>query len=190
MSFDTSIQTNLGSYFDFDNPQRHMFPVREIAHSLSNLCRFTGHVREFYSVAQHSVIVSLMVPPELKLAALFHDAAEAYIGDCATPLKRKLGDYKAIQKEVEYWLGLTLESRWQFAGLNPEHPLIKQADLRALYAEKRDLMSSVEDGLHHGEIALPPYPNKIVPLLPKLARRVFIQRFITLIGEPTWAITP
>lgn len=64
-----------------------MVCVDDIAHALSMKCRFTGHCREFYSIAEHSVRVSLLVRPELRLAALLHDAAEAYLPDLARPIK-------------------------------------------------------------------------------------------------------
>lgn len=77
---------------------------REVAHALSHLCRFTGHARLFYSVAHHTYIMARRIPamlPEQRLAALLHDAAEAYIGDVATPLKEVLPDYRRIEAGVE-----------------------------------------------------------------------------------------
>lgn len=64
-----------------------MVDIKDIAHALSLKCRFTGHCRTFYSVAEHSMRVAELVRPELKLAALLHDAAEAYLPDFARPIK-------------------------------------------------------------------------------------------------------
>lgn len=62
--------------------------IRDIAHHLSNICRYTGACPNHYSVAQHSVLVSDALPPELKLAGLLHDAAEYVFNDIASPVKR------------------------------------------------------------------------------------------------------
>ena len=73
------IATYSGNRFYFDDIMANDVNIQEIAHALSHLCRFGGHVREFYSVAQHSVLVSLLAPPEHALGALLHDATEAYV---------------------------------------------------------------------------------------------------------------
>jgi len=160
------IQTYSGGVLNFDFPEEHQFSIYDIAHALSNICRFTGHTSSFYSVAQHSVLVSMIVPPSVALKGLLHDAAEAYLGDVASPLKAALPDYKAIEVRVERALLMSF-------GLNPAaDPLIKHADHRALVTEARDLMRR--------PIVMPgvtPVAYHITPLQPAEAEMVFLDRF-------------
>ena len=82
------IPTASGLHFDYRDIMRNEVKIEDIAHALSHLCRFGGHVPRFYSVAQHSVIVSHLVPPEHALGALLHDATEAFVQDVVRPVKR------------------------------------------------------------------------------------------------------
>ena len=77
--------------------------IRDIAHALSLLCRFGGHCRVHYSVAQHSVLASYLVAPSDALWALLHDASEAYLVDVPTPLKRlaAMTGYRAVEAQVQ-----------------------------------------------------------------------------------------
>lgn len=128
------IQTYTGIAFWLDAPRAVDVDIRDIAHALSNLCRFTGHARPFYSVAEHSVWVSRLVPPEHALTALLHDAAEAYVGDVASPLKALMPEYRAIEAQV--WDAVRLRF-----GLPAELPdCVKQADLHMLDVERRKLL--------------------------------------------------
>ena len=93
--------------FNLVQPCASEIKIEDIAHALANLCRFGGHSCEYYSVAQHSVMVWSMAPPRLKKAALLHDASEAYLGDVIKPLKNLLGtNYAVLEYNVMASIGL------------------------------------------------------------------------------------
>ena len=82
------IQTMSGVIFYPLDPRPEEIRIEDIAHALSHQCRFAGHCREFYSVAEHSVRVSRELPQEFMLWGLLHDASEAYLVDLPRPIKR------------------------------------------------------------------------------------------------------
>lgn len=167
-----TIYTLNGSYFNFVEVEQNIISVSSIARALSNICRFNGQIESFYSVAQHSVMVSHCVPKEHAMSALFHDAAEAYIGDVTKPLKALLPDYQQIEERVEKDIFSKLGLQW------PLHPCIKKADLDLLATERRDLFNPDNKA---GEWAClqgaTPIEQKITPMFPQEAFLLFIARY-------------
>lgn len=96
------IRTYTGLYMNVFAPTTEMICIEDIAHSLSNQCRFAGHLPYFYSVAQHSVACSrrLLSHKLLALQALFHDASEAYLMDIPSPIKKRLSSYIALENNL------------------------------------------------------------------------------------------
>lgn len=76
--------------------------LTDISHSLSNICRYLGHLKRFYSVAEHSFRLSYLVPKRAEVVALMHDAHEAYVGDYPWPVKQLLPDYQALETVVAH----------------------------------------------------------------------------------------
>lgn len=167
-------------YFDFCNPEGYRFDVEVIALALSKLCRFTGHTKQFYSVAQHSVFVSMLLDEgpngrELALMGLLHDAAEAFVGDVAAPLKMLLPEYKVIEQRVE----LAICRAFGLPEVMPS--AVKEADLVALATEQRDLIPMLPNDRVRWEwqedVRVQPSPTRIVARPPEVAYNMFMHRW-------------
>ncbi|MEP9089816.1 HD family hydrolase [Enterobacter cloacae] len=165
------IQTLSGKKFDYLNSTADDVEIEDIATALSHICRFSGHLPEFYSVAQHSVLCSLIVPPEFAFEALMHDAAEAYCQDIPAPLKALLPDYRRIEERVEQLI------RVKFSTTPDMSAVVKYADLVMLATERRDL--DIDDGSLWPCLEGIPASDiiQIVPLRPGQAYGLFINRF-------------
>lgn len=135
------ICTASGRVFDLQHPTPDMVDLGDIAHALAHLCRFTGHCRRHYSVAEHSVRVSWLVSGDLRLPSLLHDAAEAYMGDWSSPLKAMIREEApGLVERIEGRIEAAIAERFGFDPALLHHPEIKRAD-RVMYAtEKRDIM--------------------------------------------------
>ncbi len=174
--------TSSGKKIFVRDPRPEVIDIEDIAHALSMLCRFGGHCLRFYSVAQHSVHVSQLVPPGQKLRALLHDASEAYLGDVIRPLKRELSSvYGPLEKQWE-------RAICQRFGIDPfPSSVVKRADIVALVTERRDLINpTVHDnyaGWIEDDLDVHPHPIVIVPRPPEQARQDFLDAFERLRHE-------
>ena len=131
------------------DPRPQDIRIEDIAHALSNQSRFGGHTRTFYSIAQHSVLVSQLCRPEDALWGLLHDAGEAYLHDVVRPLK-ELAEFAAYRRAEQRLQGCIAER----FGLQPEQPAsVTEADDLMLAVEYRDLMAHPVDDQY---IASPP----------------------------------
>lgn len=174
-----TIQLASGRYFDYTKFGPEDIDINDIAHALSHLCRYTGHCRMFYSVAQHSVEVSLIVRPELALEGLLHDASEAYLGDVNRPLKMLLPDYRDLEHDVDRAI------RMRFGLPLQESPEVKEADNILLVTEARDLIpASPPECVDAWAWArdIPRLSRRIIPLAPLAARDEFMMTFNALTG--------
>lgn len=94
------IRTFTGIYMNVFEPTLDMIDIRDIAHALSNQCRFGGHLPRFYSVAEHCIHCFQRVSYKYQLQALLHDASEAYLMDIPSPVKHKLSNYCEIEDNL------------------------------------------------------------------------------------------
>lgn len=174
---ESCITTLSGQYFDILRPEEYDYQIEEIATALSNLCRYTGHVNSFYSVAEHSVLVSRIVPERLALAGLLHDASEAYLGDVSSPLKKLLPEYRAIEERVQRAIANAFGFEYPF------HEEIHAADKRMYWQERQSVANNgVRDKLWHQDFAAT-RKAEAIGMSPLMARRMFIKRFRALTTE-------
>lgn len=131
-----SIRTFTGLYVDLLNPDISTINIEDIAHALSNMCRFGGHTPKHYSVAQHCVYVAQLLAPNFRLQGLLHDAAEAYLVDIPSPLKRIIKGYDELEENIMKTIAL------KFGSTYPLHPSIKGADMHMLKVEWENLMAN------------------------------------------------
>jgi uncharacterized protein len=129
------VQTYTGKPFFPLDPSPYLIDIEDIAHSLSMLCRYNGHVRRFYSVAEHCVVLSHTVDPEHARWALLHDAAEAYIGDMVWPLKEEIPEFKQVEAGI---MG-AICARFDLDPVQPEQ--VTEHDRRIVIDERDSLMA-------------------------------------------------
>jgi 5'-nucleotidase len=173
---DGSIHTVSGRWIDPLAPDRASIEIEDIAQALANQCRFGGHCRAFYSVAQHSVLVADVYEERgasaaEALAALMHDASEAYLVDLPHPLKHR-SPLGAPYRLAEARLEEAIRARFDLA---PPGPELKEID-RAMLASERAAIASGGDPWPELE-GYRPLDLEIDPWEPPRARREFLARF-------------
>lgn len=163
------IQTFTGKKFYPLAPNADDIDIEDIAHALSNMCRFNGHSKQFYSVAQHSVLVSYLCDDVDKKHGLLHDACEYVLGDIPTPLKHS--DLFINYEKNEKLLQSVIYKKFN---LDPNTPKsVKDADLLTLSIEANNFMIPINN---EWSLVKSP-PIQIIPLNPDEAKDLFLNRF-------------
>lgn len=173
--YDGGIESFTGKMLFPLSPRASDVDIKDIAHALGNKCRYTGHCREFYSVAQHSVLVSEFVDRSLALGGLLHDASEYILPDVASPVKGRLKGFREIEEAV---LDAVFKKYGLMAIRNDEDAMaaIKVADLAVMAIEVRDLMPANEEYWRNLPEA-DPYRDVLRPWGPKESRERFLDRY-------------
>ena len=175
------MQTYSGRKFWPIDPRKEDICIEDIAHSLSLLCRFAGHCKSFYSVAQHCCLGvmfggDMLCTRRNKLNFLLHDASEAYLLDLPTPLKQsgQFGElYKKYEGKLEVEIAMKFNLDW------PMLPVVREVDTMMLYTERRDLLSLPPESWLNEVI---PFEDSIKLWVPSKAEETFLNLFEALHG--------
>ncbi len=178
------ITTYTGKKFEPLHPSPYGVDIVDIAHALSQICRFGGHTKEFYSVAQHCFYVAELIDDwyvakrrywhkYVVVQALLHDASEAYLGDVVTPVKVTFNDYKKAEKILQETIfeGLGLPSPVQDGEV---YRAIKFADERMFYTEYNQLFSGDKPCVRVGNELVPEADIEIECWTPEIAEINFL----------------
>jgi hypothetical protein len=173
------IQVASGDVLDPLRPDPDKIMIGDIATALGNQCRFTGHVRRFYSVAEHSVHVSRMVPPEHAKVALMHDSPEYIISDLSAPVKTGT-DMGTLYRRIEDDIWAVIAEKFGLPAKIPD--VVKDADANLREIERLQLIPRTQAG---DELwAEWPADASMVPehcwpqcWTPELAQTIFLERW-------------
>lgn len=158
--------------------------INDVAHHLSNICRFTGAVHSFYSVAQHSCVVAVILaihnlPRRIQFAGIMHDTPEYLLNDCGTPLKKRLPEYRYYEDKA--W-PLFVE-RFQISDSYLTQRFVKAADEIAYRLEARILQGRFDAATELKSELLDVTlleDFKILPMVPYAAREAFMRMYVEL----------
>lgn len=175
------IETFTGKAFHLLDPKPEEICIEDIAHALSLQCRYNGHTKTFYSVAEHSVVLADYVFKEtsgkrLARTMLLHDAAEAYVGDLPRPIKHILPQFSILEERIF----AVIAERFDIFPKLPDY--IKTLDSRILVDERTQLMGATTN--EWGTDKLFPLKVSLEGLSPEEAEKAFLQRFYAL---SSWA---
>lgn len=170
---DAWMTTYTGKKFYPFNPNPDNIDIIDIAHGLALTCRYSGQCTQFYSVAEHSVRLAKMVPMELRMAALLHDSAEAYLTDVPKMIKTALPEYETLERNLLSVIFHKFDIPWETL------ELLKSYEYCLLATECRDLMTSIEDWY------LPEAPLKgvVCPRLPREAESEYVLAYLMLLTK-------
>lgn len=189
IEYDGSVVTYVGKKIYPPDIKKEDIDIRDIACSLGNRCRFSGHLKQFYSVAEHSVLVSLLVEPRFALWGLLHDASEAYFADIPSPLK-KLEIYKPLV-EAERNFQKSICSAF---GLSEEEPeQVWHSDKWICNREKfylKNISSKLSSKIDTSKIHLYDKETLVAtalrePRQPHEARALFLETYTAITGIKT-----
>lgn len=168
------IVTYTGKKFHLLEPRIEDIDIEDIAHSLSQQCRWTGHTRHHYSIAQHGYYCSFLGPKNEAFHRLNHDDSEAYVGDMNRPLKHYTEAGPPYRKQEDKIQAIICDC---FGMSHTPPPSVHTADEIMLYTEKAQIMASTDF-----EMSNPWKPSKVADITieewtPKYAKRKFLERF-------------
>lgn len=170
------MQTYTGRKFYPLAPRMEDMDILDIARSLSNQCRYNGHCHRFYSVAEHSVLVSHLVPPEHAKWGLMHDAPETWLFDMIRPIKRTrmAQEFRQIERRI---MSLVC-AKFGLPATEPE--AVKDIDNRICLTEGLQLMPNQPEPWG---IPGPPIDVKLECWSPDDAMAAFLNRYNQLFGR-------
>lgn len=173
---DQVIATCSGKQLDPLAPDSTQIDIADIAHGLAYQCCFNGQTRYFYSLAQHSMLVAQLVPPQHRLAALLHDGAAAYLGEMTRPLRRLLLEFQLAEKKIMAAIG----EKFGISGFDA--PSLLRAHAIALATEQRDLFWHTTETAGSNEQAAP-IPRRIEAMPPEEAKYQFAELLARLLPK-------
>lgn len=160
--------------------------IEDAAHALSMMCRFAGHLNQFYSVAQHSVLVSELIEPQTpyaQLVGLTHDVSEAYLVDIPRPIKKFLPAYKRIESKLQLVVAEAFNINRTKSKTDYDSQWLKDADNKALAIEAHNFVNdprklwSIEAQFGYK------ITTKIDAWTPDEARKQFMKRYKTIMHK-------
>lgn len=176
------LETFTGQKFHFTEPVPEEMHIEDVAHSLSLLCRYNGHTKAFYSVAEHCVLICDWIAAnwpgasqQILRTALLHDVAETYLGDMSRPVKYQMPRFKELEHLIEDAAAVRFDLEL------PYPAIVEECDARILVDERQQCMSDSDN--EWGTDVLEALDVRIRFLDPPNVRRLFLDRFFEHGGQ-------